>query len=166
MIKHCRISFYFLHFLSQGEVIKRAATWIIGTMKTFLLTINTHPWMRKKTLFTISLQSLKLTRCYQAKTFTITLSTASWRIYPNQGRVLCFHLAKLLFRQLFISKVAREVILLPPEKLRQTLSCLSQNTFQCLSPRNIHYNADPTHTNVEASNCLKNYPRRPILESN
>lgn len=30
LIKHCRISFYFLHFLSHGEVIKCAATWIMA----------------------------------------------------------------------------------------------------------------------------------------
>ena len=30
----------------------------------------------------------------------------------------------------------------------------------------IRHKVDPAHTNVEASNCLKNYPRRPISESN
>ena len=78
LIKLCRISFYFLHFPSHGEVIKCAATWIMGDNDNIPSDYCKHsPSDEKQNFIQSLLQSLKLTRSYQAKTFTITLSTAS-----------------------------------------------------------------------------------------
>ncbi len=53
-----------------------------------------------------------------------------------------------------------------PHKHKTCDKVYLDSTFNEYIPATFATTHTQAHTNVEASNCLKNYPRRPISESN